>query len=436
MLNSLVFLLFYFYICTLLDVNEINKSIKRIITNRKIMKKFLLSIALVAFAFTAFAQEETSNEKLRWKGHLTNRFWDNWEISVGLGGNVAFRDLNSDGAGKFGFEGNFSVAKWFHPIVGARVQLQGGQFTNSSAALGENVKWPYVFAHADAMLNLSNWIGGYRADRVYYAVPFVGFGYQASCFTNKYEEKYGDSGVNSAFAFTYGLLNKFRVGKRFDLNLELKGWLYPESDMSVLVHDNGRCASSFSATVGLTYRFNCRTWQKGYTKQELDVYVNQAQALRDELAAANAAKAAAEEAAAQAKADAARSEAKALAAQTAAEEAAAKAAAAVNGIHAQGNVIFFNYGMSQLTAGDKTRLALIADAIKADGGVYTISGYADANTGSKAGNKRVAANRAKNVYKYLVSCGVNADNLKYDSFGDSVAPFENFKANRAAIITK
>lgn len=400
------------------------------------MKKILLTLTLVAFVFTAFAQEETSNEKLRWKGHLTNRFWDNWEISVGLGGNVAFRDLNSDGAGKFGFEGNFSVAKWFHPIVGARVQLQGGQFSNSSYVDDAAVKWPYVFAHADALLNLSNWIGGYRADRVYYAIPFVGFGYQASCFSNKYQEKYGDQGVNSAFAFTYGLLNKFRVGKRFDLNLELKGWLYPEKDMPVLVSDGGRCASSFSATVGLTYRFNSRTWQKGYTKQELDVYVNQAQALRDELAAANAAKAAAEEAAAQAKADAARSEAKALAAQTAAEEAAAKAAAAVNGIHAQGNVIFFNYGMSQLTAGDKTRLALIADAIKADGGVYTISGYADANTGSKAGNKRVAANRAKNVYKYLVSCGVNADNLKYDSFGDSVAPFENFKANRAAIITK
>ena len=33
------------------------------------------------------------------------------------------------------------------------------------------MKDPYIFTHMDFMVNLSNWIGGERDDRVYYAVP-------------------------------------------------------------------------------------------------------------------------------------------------------------------------------------------------------------------------------------------------------------------------
>lgn len=405
------------------------------------MKKVLLSLVLAAFAFSASAQEVS---KTRWAGLTTNKFWYNWEISAGVGVGTAVRDISGPSEGAFGdrlgIEGNISATKWFHPIIGARLQLQGGKFSNYAAGVenGELVKWPYVFVHADAMINLSNWIGGYREDRFYYAVPFVGFGYQASTFTDSFEKKYGE-GCNSCYATVFGLLNKLRVSKSFDINIELKAWLYREAEMPKMVAASGQFGQSFSATVGFSYRFNKRGWDKAFTQKDLDVYVNEAQKLRDDLAAANAARIAAEEAAAQSKADADRALAKAQAAQKAAEEAALAAKKAAEGIHATGNVIFFNYGTSQLTGTDKTRLALIADEIKAgdSNAVYTISGYADAQTGSKAGNKRVSANRAKNVYNYLVSCGVNRGQLKYDSFGDTVAPFpSNQKANRAAIINK
>lgn len=42
-----------------------------------------------------------------------------------------------------------------------------------------------MFVHTDLMINFSNWAGGYRADRAYYAVPFVGFGYMAMDFTDR-----------------------------------------------------------------------------------------------------------------------------------------------------------------------------------------------------------------------------------------------------------
>ena len=65
---------------------------------------------------------------------------------------------------------------------------------------------------------------------------------------------------------------------------------------------------------------------------------------------------------------------------------------------------------------------------------YRIYGYADQQTGTKAGNRRVAENRAKRVYDFLVSQGVKASQLTYEGKGNSPDPFEVQAANRAAVI--
>ena len=46
------------------------------------MKKFLLSIALVAFSVANVAAQETSAEKLRWKGIMNNGFWSMYAIAL------------------------------------------------------------------------------------------------------------------------------------------------------------------------------------------------------------------------------------------------------------------------------------------------------------------------------------------------------------------
>ncbi|MCH5334997.1 MAG: OmpA family protein [Alistipes sp.] len=407
------------------------------------MKKIFFAFAIAAMAFTATAQEKTS-----WPGHTSNKFWDNWEVSIGVGVNTAVRDVSggpSEGAfgDRIGIEGEVAFTKWFHPIVGARIQLQGGQFANFpyGEVNGTSVKWPYMFPHLDVMFHLSNWIGGYRDDRFYSAVIFAGFGCQVSRFTDSFQEKYPlAGGTNSYFAADFGLQNRLRLSKKFDFTVELKAWMFREKGMPIGVYGKSNLASAYSLTFGLNYRFNKRGWDKAYTQADFQKYVDEAAALRDALASANAARLAAEEAAAKAQDEAARAAARAAAAQAAADEAAARAAAASKGIFAQGNAIFFNLGSAQLTATDKVRLALIADDIKAgdQNTVYTISGYADKQTGTANVNKRISESRAKNVYKYLVSCGVNADKLKYDSYGDTVQPFgeKEYKANRAAIINK
>ena len=67
--------------------------------------------------------------------------------------------------------------------------------------------------------------------------------------------------------------------------------------------------------------------------------------------------------------------------------------------------------------------------------VYQIVGHADQQTGTKAGNKRVAEHRAKRVFDFLVSKGVNPKQLNYEGKGNSPDPFKKVQAaNRAAII--
>lgn len=398
------------------------------------MKKIFLTFMLAAFAASAWA--EGTPKKPSFSGFVSNGFWDNWEISAGLGGGTAFSNSGNLGSwsDRFGFEGNFSLTKWLHPVVGVRGQLQGGWFNNVDADLGK-MSWPYLFAHADLMINASNWIGGYREDRAWYGVPFVGFGYMASNFTDSSQSD-NQSGTNQEFAVTAGLLNKFRLSPSFDFNIELKGLIAKSEICPASV--SGAYLFGFTATAGITYRFNQRGWERGvpgYTAEDIRAFqdavasgnaaLEAAQAendrLNDELTAAQRATKAAEQAAAEAQA-----------------KAAAEARKASTSSSCPTSIILYDYSMSKLTAKDKTRLELTAELIKngPKDRVYTIQGHADQQTGTPAGNRRVAENRAKNVYDYLVNkCGVNPKQLTYEGLGNEPDVYKNIqKANRSVII--
>ena len=242
------------------------------------MKKLLLSIALVAFSVANVAAQETSADKLRWKGIMNNGFWSNWELSVAGGVNAtAWNGIGTDqdATGDLGWQIEGGLTKWFNPILGARVQLIGGQLNTSDDYLKSN----WIMPHADAVINLSNWIGGYREDRVYYAKVFAGAGVN---FTNVNNE------AGSGFAGVAGLINTFRVCKQLDINLELKGILSAGHDMprgiDVLADKYGQI---YSATLGIAYRFNKRNWDKAYSQEEVDGYLASIAALEAGLAEAH-----------------------------------------------------------------------------------------------------------------------------------------------------
>ena len=326
-----------------------------------IMRKIFLTFLLVAFASAAFA--EGTPKKPSVAGFVSNGFWDNWEISAGFGTGTAFSNGGNSGSwgDRFGFEGNLSVTKWVHPVFGMRAQLQGGWFNNFDSQIGK-MTWPYMFGHMDFMVNASNWIGGYRADRVWYAVPFAGFGYMASNFTDR-SQRENASGSRQDFAFTAGLLSKFRLSPAFDFNIELKG-LLAKSDICP-AEMNGSYLAGLSATAGITYRFNQRGWERGvpgYTADDIRAFQNAVAAGNSALEAARSENAdlANRLKAAEAEADAAKAAAAAAAAKAAAEAAAAQK---VNTLSPT-SIIFYDYSMSKLTPKEKTRLELMADLIK------------------------------------------------------------------------
>jgi outer membrane protein OmpA-like peptidoglycan-associated protein len=305
------------------------------------------------------------------------------------------------------------------------------------------MKMPMIFPHVDFMVNMSNWIGGERDDRVYYAVLFAGFGYHATGFTKKFHEDWGAVKANSSFAFAAGLLNKFRVARGLDIELELKSWVLSSQTSlhpQIVRYATDRISLGYSATLGLAFRFNKRGWEQAspYTPEDIAAY-RQAVAERDALIAAVEAEnedltddlAAAEAARKQAEADAA-----------AAKKAAELAKWGPNSEHGDDiyltgkNITFFNIGSTDLTTKEMTRLDLISTQIKdaPASKVYLIEGYADASTGSKAINTRLAEARAKKVYDYLISKGVKAENLTYTGYGDTEKLFEADDQNRAAII--
>ena len=381
------------------------------------MKKFLLSIAIVAIsAGSVFAQDNA--EKLRWKGIMNNGFWSNWELSVAGGVNATAWDgvATNQSTGDLGWQVEGGLTKWFNPIVGARVQLIGGRLNASDDFIKSN----WIMPHADAVLNLSNWFGGYREDRVYYAKVFAGAGVHWVNVKN-------DAG--SGFAATAGLINTFRVCKQLDINLELKGILSAGHDMPrAIAPVAGKYGQIYSATLGVAYRFNKRDWSKAYSQEEVDGYLASIAALEAGLAEAH------------------RNEGKLnerLAAQKSATDQALKDNEALRAELAKkknsvvsSTAVFFNFDSARLTDRAKASMQVLQETIAnaPKDQVFTIVGHADAKTGAAAYNQKLSEKRAKAVYDYLVEQGVNKDQLTWKGVGSTENIFPVNNTNRVVIV--
>ena len=378
------------------------------------MKKFLLSIAMVAISLGAIAQENSA-EKLRWKGIMNNGFWSNWELSLGGGVNyTAYNNVGTDqNTGDLGWQIEGTVTKWFNPILGARLQVEGGKLNTSDDALTGG----WVMPHVDAVINLSNWIGGYREDRLYYAKLFAGMG--VSCVNL-------DTNKGVGYATAWGLINTFRVSKAIDLNLELQMAHSAGHDMPAGINTiAGKSGMIYSATVGVAYRFNKRNWDKAYSQQEVDGYLAAIAALEAGLADAhrNAGKLAERLAAQKAATDKALKDL---------ENSKNKKGGNVTGSTA----LFFNLNSYRLLDRAKSSMQLLAETINAapKDQVFTIVGHADVKTGTAEYNQKLSEKRAKAVYDYLIQQGVNKDQLTWKGVGSTQNIFPINDTNRVVIV--
>ena len=386
------------------------------------MKHFFLLLAATLIAVTASAQEQDHGKRV-----VEGSFWDNWELSAGMGAGMHTERGTGNGAfgQKLGFEGNFSIVKWVSPVVGLRAQLQGGRLSNYDLELGRE-RWPYLFAHGDVLINFSNLVGGYREDRAYYLIPFAGAGSIWANFTDKSQAKTG-RGTLQDFALTAGLLHKFRLSPAVDFHIEMKSWLTNTSVLPIELKE--RSTWGLSATAGFAYRFGRRGWDRvediAYTAEDLAVYRQAADKSAEALKAAEEENARLKRALQEERDRAARAEA-------AATDAAAQPRVAEK---EASTLILFSIGSTTLTKQEQLRLEQVAEMIKRgpQENRYKLEGYADKQTGTKALNERLAAERAREVYDFLVKQGVNPDVLSYEGMGEE-NPFPRQETNRSVRI--
>ena len=353
------------------------------------MKKTFILLFVAILPLLASAQKEEvkvtvveEESTAPWRGFVTNGFWDNWFISIGAGGQVYFGEYDSkdDFGRRITPTFDFSVGKWLMPTLGVRAQVGGftlkGLTTDPANIYAKGPsrvdgyykqKWQQFNVHVDGLLNLSNWIGGYRTDRFYEAVPFAGFGMIHGC----------SSVDNTKFMFVAGLINKMRLSNAFDFNIEIKG----EGILGV--------------TAGFTYKFNQRNFRRekpteiistgvspemlSAAEAKLAEQIRRADRLQDELNQARKAQ-----------------------------------PQVVKEVKAAPLAIFFNINKANITAKEMINLKYYAEIIKNNPNqVYRVTGYADKATGTPAYNQKLSEKRAQNVADALVKkFGVKASQLQ------------------------
>ena len=398
------------------------------------MKKVLFTIALMVTALSAFAQQQEVEPKPSHANFVTNKFWDNWEIGAGAGVQTWFFGDNQD-EGKFGkrlsYEVDLQATKWITPVFGARLQAQGLQMESTCEYLNEKLSsilnsgefgfgpqgdWSYYFIHADALINVRNWIGGYKEMRVWQPIVFGGFGYARSHISG--DDRYLNG--NQEWAFSYGLLNKFRVSEAIDLTLEAKNMLVRESfglrgsDEQAAADGFNKYGNLLSLTAGITYRFNKRGFNRPEVCPEPDysAYNKRIENLENELANA----------------------------QATADDLAKKLAAAEAPIIYQGKeipiemIVFFEWDKHKVTQRANLQLDYLAKMMKESDATFVLVGFAS-EEGVVKHNMGLSERRVKAIKDALVQRGVAAEKLELDWKGESVQ-FPNLPPNRAVIITQ
>ncbi|MBR1626532.1 MAG: OmpA family protein [Bacteroidales bacterium] len=422
------------------------------------MKKLVITLALMLAAGTMFAQEVEKGSKQRWNHFETNRFIDNWEITVGAGVQTFYNIPNEDNGAKLNPEGfakdltlaiEASVGKWINPIVGLRLGFQGLQFTNYFAPIsdpamesteeGTKNTVNYWTIHGDVMINLTNWICRYKADRFYNAIIYAGLGYGRSSLADKdYNNRINEDAHNNEWLMPVGLINRFRLCDAWTFNITLSDLVVANRFDNARGNElnrydeaagNSDFSNILSVTGGFTWKIPTKRDFNSYAPIDKAAYDNRISALERDLQNAND-----KNAEYQRQIDRYK---KQLSDKERELQEALRKAAQNTPAMANDDVtlsIFFPIDKAEVSDKNIVNIKYLAEVIKSSNKTYTITGYADAATGTEEHNMELSQKRAENVYNALIEAGVDKSQLKVDYKGCSVQPFDKDYLNRVAII--
>ena len=377
------------------------------------MKKFLMVLAFAGVSVAGMAQEGTPELKY---SVATNSFWSNWFIQANVAGTAFYssqeNNLNLSDSPLKGFRNNLgasvAIGKWFTPGLGLRTKVNGvwGRTVNGDDKEANASK--YWQANEQVLFNLSNMLCGYNPNRVWNFIPYLGGGIGRNMTYNSY-----------AMGLQAGLLNEFRLSRKFALNLDLSFGLHePDFDGNAIANASSRSPKSkdrdLNLEIGLTYNLGKATWNKVPDVDAINaLHQSQLDALNAQLADANAENDRLNNLIKNHKCP----EAKTV---TVKEVAMAPVS------------VFFNIGKSKIASRkDLQNVKAMTEANK--DGKFVVTGYADSKTGSASYNQKLSQKRADAVANELVKMGVSRDNIEIVAKG-GVADLTPISYNRRATV--
>ena len=385
----------------------------------------ILAAASFLFSFNAFAQEDNNvgaNGEVVRGPYVTNGAFDNTFINFGAGINSVVE--KGFGLGKMGLATEVDFGKWFSPTIGARLGWHGLANTSKS---GELDKAPYHYIHGDFLWNVSNAINGYKETRFWNFIPYVGGGVSLI-------KHHGLKQFDQELAAGVGLLNSLRLGERVNLNIDL-GMVLGRAEASKMNGFVGRYVGFPSATLGLQFNLGRTGFDRlssvmpviippKFTDAQYDELKNKVAALEKENAQLKNKIADLENQLAPFK--------NLVDGQTYLFQ--NGRFTAVDAKVASPATVYFDLGSAKISDREKAHLEFFANSVVDNATKLLLTGSADKQTGTHAGNQKLSEKRVDAVKALLGKLGANTDNIETVANGDSNNVFDTPAKNRCVVI--
>jgi outer membrane protein OmpA-like peptidoglycan-associated protein len=426
---------------TAMDMATVHKTS----TSKTILMKDLLLVAALLSSSALIAQKRTDtliypNEKVIVETDSTtttlpgarfmyNSFWESWFVSVAAGGQVYFGDQDAmKSLGKritATYEASFG--KWVHPAVALRFKMGGGLVKGYSdgtlPSIGHSLitgtpdadgiytqRWHQLYLQGDVLVDLSNAIAGYKRDRFYSSIVFIGAGI---AYAQNQPKNDGDRTAMAEF----GIINRFRLNKYFDANLEIQNHMVNQSydrEQSDKYYE-----SFLGVTAGITYHFGeAGIWafnkgagskvviQRTTTHIPIIPVIHEREVVK-------------------------------MTDTVIRQETVREVMVEKKLVLTHPMAIFFELDRAEISDRAMVNLAFVADIIKSSGGArFRLVGSADKSTATPAHNKALSTKRCTAVKDYLVKVLiVDPNQLILDPVG-GIDRFKSARVNRAVIISQ
>ena len=189
----------------------------------KTNKQLLIGLVLLFFTTAnVYSQQHKGSSAV-----VTNSFWDNWEVSVGLN-HISFYSGREDDLKiskspfekqRSSFGASVAATKWFTPVFGMRTKANG-YWGKAVSSLNEDLttKINYFGIQENFMLNITNAILGYNPARRWNITPYTGLSINRNVTHRE-----------TSFGFNFGAVGSYSINSQVKVYADL-GLMYAGSE--------------------------------------------------------------------------------------------------------------------------------------------------------------------------------------------------------------